>query len=400
MSKSAAQRRWRPTRTNLIAGGLVIGGFLLTEVNWWFFLLVAAGTLGPGILRELGWLRDKDEFQRQAAYRAGYHAFLTVGLVSFLLVAFFRTGGTVEHPHRLVTFILAMLWFTWFFSSLLAYWGAQKTVTRVLIAFGSVLLVFAIISNQIGPRKSAAQRRWRPTRTNLIAGGLVIGGFLLTEVNWWFFLLVAAGTLGPGILRELGWLRDKDEFQRQAAYRAGYHAFLTVGLVSFLLVAFFRTGGTVEHPHRLVTFILAMLWFTWFFSSLLAYWGAQKTVTRVLIAFGSVLLVFAIISNLGPEWTGWAALLLTPLLAAPFFVLAWLSGRWPRITGVLLLIAAAGWLVLELPHVARTSVLEVITDSAFILFFGALLASGVALLCTGKKNEQSEDAQEVLMTEN
>ena len=245
-----------------------------------------------------------------------------------------------------------------------------------------------------------ASKRWRPTRTKLIAGGLVIGGFLLTEVNWWFFLLVAAGTFGPGILRELGWLRDKDEFQRQAAHRAGYHAFLTVGLVAFLLVVFFRTGGTVEHPHRLVTFLLALLWFTWFFSSLLAYWGAQKTAARILIAFGCVWLVFTIVSNLGPEWTGWAALLLHPLLAAPFFVLAWLSTRWPRIAGVLLLVVSLFLFVLiGLPTIARTSILEMFTGVVFILFFGPLLVSGIALLCTGKKSERTEDGEEVLMTE-
>ncbi len=208
--------------------------------------------------------------------------------------------------------------------------------------------------------KPQAPKRWRPTRTNLIAGGLVIAGFLLTEVNWWFFLLAAAGTFGPGILRELGWLRDKDEFQRQAAHRAGYHAFLVVGLVAFVLVAFFRSGGTMEHPHRLATFFLALLWFTWFLSSLMAYWGPHKTAVRILITFGSVWLVFAIISNLGPEWTGWPALLLTPLLAAPFFVLAWLSGRWPRIAGVMLLAVSVFLFVLiELPTRGRTSIAPV-----------------------------------------
>ena len=244
-----------------------------------------------------------------------------------------------------------------------------------------------------------ARERWRPTRTSMVAGVVVIAGFLLTEVNWWFFLLVAAGTFGPGILREMGWLRDKDEFQRQAAYRAGYHAFLTVGLVAFLLVAFFRTGGTVEHPHRLVTFFLALLWFTWFFSSLLAYWGAQKTATRILIAFGSVWIVFTIVSNLGPEWTGWLALLLHPLLAAPFFVLAWLSWRWPRIAGVLLLVVSVFLFVLiGLPDIARTSIVEVLTGDVFILFFGPLLASGIALLFVGKKNELPENEEGVPMT--
>ena len=243
--------------------------------------------------------------------------------------------------------------------------------------------------------RPATRKRWRPTRTNLIAGGLVIGGFVLTEVNWWFFLLVAAGTFGPGILREIGWLRDKDEFQRQAAHRAGYHAFLTVGLVAFVLVAFFRSGGTMEHPHRLVSFFLALLWFTWFFSSLLAYWGAQKTAARVLIAFGSVWLVFAIISNLGPEWTGWAALLLHPLLAAPFFVLAWLSGRWPRIAGVLLL--AVSIFFFQFFGLFNEGI-EAVASEVFILLLGPLVTSGVALLCTGKKSEGPEDVEEVLTT--
>lgn len=243
------------------------------------------------------------------------------------------------------------------------------------------------------------QTRWRPSRTNLVAGGMVIGGFLLTSLSWWFLMLTALGTFGPGLLRELGWLHDKDEFQRQAAHRAGYHAFLTVGLLAFFLVAFFRSGGTMENSHRLASFFLALLWFTWFFSSLLAYWGPQKTAARILIAFGSVWLVFTIVSNLGSEWTGWLALLLHPLLAAPFFVLAWLSTRWPRVAGVMLLVVSAFlFVLLVLPTIARTSILEAFTGVVFILFLGPLLTSGVALLCVGKKSECPEDAEDVLMT--
>ena len=148
----------------------------------------------------------------------------------------------------------------------------------------------------------------------------------------------------------------------------------------------------MEHPHRLVSFFLALLWFTWFFSSLLAYWGAQKTAARVLIAFGSVWLVFAIISNLGPEWTGWAALLLHPLLAAPFFVLAWLSGRWPRIAGVLLL--AVSVFFFRFFGLFSEGIEGVISDVS-ILFLGPLLTSGVALLCSEKKRERPEDVEEV-----
>jgi hypothetical protein len=230
-----------------------------------------------------------------------------------------------------------------------------------------------------------------------VAGGLVISGLSLTEVSWWFLLLAALGALGPGFLREIGWLDDKDEFQRRADHRAGYHAFLTAGLVAFVLVAFFRSGErAIEHTHRIATLFLSLLWFTWFFSSMLAYWGPRRAATWILRVFGSVVLVFAIISNLGTEWTGWAALLLHPLLAAPFFLLAWLSGRRPRISGVLLLAVFAALLLLfGAPRVSKPS--EMTDGVVGIFVLGPLLASGIALLWAGKKNEDPEDADEMLV---
>ena len=62
---------WRPSPVTVIAAALVIGGMALTGVNWGFVGLVGLGTFGPGVLRELGWLRDKDEWQLRAAQRAG-----------------------------------------------------------------------------------------------------------------------------------------------------------------------------------------------------------------------------------------------------------------------------------------------------------------------------------------
>ena len=118
----------------------------------------------------------------------------------------------------------------------------------------------------------------------------------------------------------------------------------------------------------------------------------------MLYAFGSVVLAFTIASNVGSEWTGWAALLLHPLLAAPFFILAWLSGRRPRVTGILLL-ATSVCLFLLLGWFRRSPLGLINQGVTFILFLGPLLASGVALLCTGKKDEeQEEDAEQVLMT--
>jgi hypothetical protein len=207
----------------------------------------------------------------------------------------------------------------------------------------------------------------------------VIAGFLLTSVSWWFLLLAAIGTFGPGILREAGLLADEDEFQREAAHRAGYHSFLTAGCVAFVLLAYFRSGGTFERPEELASFFLALLWFVWFLSSLLAYWGPQKTAERVLIAFGSVWLAFTILSNTGSEWRGWVPLLLHPLLAVPFFFLAWLSRRWPRITGILLF-AVFGFLMKFLGRLESFSVESLVSDIVYLLFLGPLLASGIVLL--------------------
>ncbi len=226
---------------------------------------------------------------------------------------------------------------------------------------------------------------WRPARASLAAGALVVVGFALTAVSWWFLLLVALGTFGPGLMRECGILLDQDEFQRRATYRAAYHAFIVAGLAAFLLVAFFRTGRSIEHPQRLATFLLALLWFTWFFSSLLAYWGPRVTSNRVLIAFGSVWLAFAILSNVGQEWSDWTSLLLHTLIAAPFFALAWVAKHWPRVAGLLLLCGAVGvFMLIEYPRIRRAGSVAVVVEGVTLIFLvGPLIGSGVALVSSG-----------------
>jgi len=138
MAEQAATRRMPPL-PGLIAGGLVIMGLMLSTFVAEGFLIVAGlGAFGPGILRELGWLRDQDEFQRQAAHRAGYHAYLIGGLATVLIIAAVRWNGRdVEVSSEWLVLVLVIMWLTWLFSALLAYWGAQKTASRVLMVFGS-----------------------------------------------------------------------------------------------------------------------------------------------------------------------------------------------------------------------------------------------------------------------
>ena len=120
-----------PAPAGLIAGALVIAGVLLWMfVNKGLLIVAGLGAFGPGILRELGWLNDQDEFQRQAARRAGYHA--------------------------------------WLFSALLTYWGARRTTTVVLLIFGSFWLVFGVAT--IISEATRAVHRWpRITGSVLVA---------------------------------------------------------------------------------------------------------------------------------------------------------------------------------------------------------------------------------------
>ena len=71
MAEFSALFRRRPSPVTLVGAALVSLGFLLTTIDWRFLTLCALGTFGPGILREWGWVKDKDEFQMRAAHRAG-----------------------------------------------------------------------------------------------------------------------------------------------------------------------------------------------------------------------------------------------------------------------------------------------------------------------------------------
>lgn len=230
-----------------------------------------------------------------------------------------------------------------------------------------------------------------PPLPGLIAGGLVILGLLLSMFVAEGLLVVAGlGAFGPGILRELGLLRDQDEFQRQAAHRAGYHAYLIGGLATVLVVSGLRWRETNEGSAEWIMLILVILWMTWLFSALLAYWGARKTASRVLLTFGSFWAVFVIASVIG-ESDDTAEFLLGVLMSfvvvAPFFVLAWTAGRWPRRTGAALLTVSALFLVMFVaPQGASSLKLSsiLVTDTLLLV---PLIASGIALL----RDEGSDD---------
>ena len=80
MNMQAAPRRF--ANADWIGLALVTLGFTLSmtvgTMRWAAFLWL--GGCLPLLLREAGWLRDGDEYQRQHMRRAGLHAFLAMGL--------------------------------------------------------------------------------------------------------------------------------------------------------------------------------------------------------------------------------------------------------------------------------------------------------------------------------
>lgn len=225
--------------------------------------------------------------------------------------------------------------------------------------------------------------RPKPARTTLVAGGLVALGIILAMTLSMGFLIVSAvGAFGPGLLRELGWLDDLDEFQRQASYRAGYLAYLIGGATAVAAIAVLKwREANLDGAATWVALVLAVMWLAWLFSSLLAFWGARRTTGRVLIAFGSFWAFFVLASHWREPV---AALIEAVAFVAPFFVLAWAANRWPRAAGLLLIALPAFMLwqgfgdFLQSPEQSLT----------FVLLLVPMLACGFALLREGPGTDE------------
>ena len=228
----------------------------------------------------------------------------------------------------------------------------------------------------------------RPPLATIIASVFVLAGFLLAEINWGFIAISAVATFTPGILREMGLLKDKDEFQLEAARRAGYHAYLAGGLFAFLMAAWFRSAAPqVKYPGSLLEDVLIVMWFTWLLSSLFSYWGPARTASRILMIFGVVWLLFNIAAGEGD----WKISLMQSLLAVPFFLMVLVARKWPRVAGILLL-------ALSVFFFGQFGLAKVFSGDptlmgripVIVLFIGPLVASGVALLSI-QQGQPAED---------
>ena len=97
-----------------------------------------------------------------------------------------------------------------------------------------------------------------------------------------------------------------------------------------------------------------------------------------------------IVNSIQFEWPGAAALLVQSLPAVPLFALAWTSPRWPRTTGILLVVLSVFTLMLLAePSENNTGLVEQVIR--VLLFFGPLLACGVSLLSVRRGDDEYDD---------
>lgn len=222
------------------------------------------------------------------------------------------------------------------------------------------------------------------SRVTIAAGVLVVAGAVLAvTVDMVFLVLFGAGVFGPGALRELGILKDQDEFQREESRAAGYRAFVVAGLFLCIWLAVAQRGVVnLDSEMALsLSMILILLTVVWLLSTLFGYWGAKGAATRILLVFGAFWLGFILLSHL----TEPTAMLMEALVAAPFFLLAWTAQRWPRVTGALLV--AVGLFVFFAFDMYEAFRSRMDAFHVILTMFVPLMACGVGLL--GVKPEES-----------
>jgi len=157
------------------------------------------------------------------------------------------------------------------------------------------------------------------------------------------FIIVAV--FAPSVLREIGVLRDADEWSRGIMHRAGFHGLLAVGgiiALNYLLILFgwFEPTEELRLPFADETMRKAVIW-VFLVSYLIQYWGAREGVFRILLGAALVGLAPLVAVVRYPDHLG-TYLLGSLINAAVMLGPAFLVRGWPRLgAGVLLFLLCA-----------------------------------------------------------
>jgi hypothetical protein len=214
-----------------------------------------------------------------------------------------------------------------------------------------------------------------------------IGIVLAVTIDLSFLALAALGMFGPGLLRELGLFRDRDEFGEQASLRAGYRAYLAGGLLLVLMLVA-RGGGTTAPDSVAVpaVLVLATMLVVYLMSYLFGFWGTRRGSSRMLLAFGVVWLLFVVLSHA----TEPVALLSELIVPLPILALAFTALRWPRATGLILL--GLGAFAVFFFNLQRALSGDLAAQAVAVLLLLPVMGTGVALLASGSGGPVEREA--------
>lgn len=197
--------------------------------------------------------------------------------------------------------------------------------------------------------------------------------------------LVAFAIFAPSILRELGLLRDTDEWTRQIMHRAGFHTAMMACALIFL--NHLASSNNWYEPISAISSdqpfagegIYKPVIGVFLLSYLIQYWGARQGVFRILLGAAATSLaplLYFLIGRQGDRWlfagTSLAVFVLLLLLAL-------LVRRWPRVAGATLLGLGAAISFLTLRSIDNPDLAWVLMQSVLqiLLLFGV---TGAALL--------------------
>lgn len=193
---------------------------------------------------------------------------------------------------------------------------------------------------------NAAASRRMPS-ADWLAFGVALAAVFLKYLEPALMSIIALVVFLPSILRELGVLKDADEWTRGIMHRAGFHAALMV--VAILTVNYvavnagwFEAGPDRRWPLEVQFFRLGVVWI-FLVSYVIQYWGARDGVFRILLVVGAMNLAPAMILARGDQqmsWSqgGWLALLGGAIACVLFVGLAYLVRRRPRLGASVLLV--------------------------------------------------------------
>ncbi len=225
-----------------------------------------------------------------------------------------------------------------------------------------------------------------------VAVGLAALGLILGRISVPFSGLVGLAVFGPAALREVGLLRDSDEWQRGITHRAGFHAALALGVFVFLhriLPAFewqypqFYSGpGHWFDP----TFLWQTLIIVFLVSYLIQYWGPVQGPARILMGFSGFLAIDNLV--LAVRHGMWTNVLPGLISAGVMMALGLAAQRWPRVMGgVLLVICAVPLILYPTSHLPRSAEMRAGMTAGLVhivLLFGV---TGAVLLASRRGEE-------------